>query len=154
MNMTLTMKKAERQNKILELIHDHLVATQVELKALLKKEAVEVDQATLSRDLRELGLIRVSTPDGFRYASLEEVTPVARPGSRNRIQRLIKKMDVSGNLLVIRTAPGDAQAVGLAIDRSGWSEVLGTVAGDDTLLLVLREGISADKVINKIQKEK
>lgn len=154
MNMTLTMKKAERQNKILELIHAHPVATQVELKALLKKEAVEVDQATLSRDLRELGLIRVSTPEGFRYASLEEVTPVARAGSRNRIQRLIKKFDVSGNLIVIRTAPGDAQAVGLAIDRSGWSEVLGTVAGDDTLLVVVGEGISANKVINKIQKEK
>ena len=154
MNMTLTMKKAERQNKILELIHAHPVATQVELKALLKKEAVEVDQATLSRDLRELGLIRVSTPDGFRYASLDEVTPMARPGSRNRIQRLIKKMDVSGNLLVIRTAPGDAQAVGLSIDRSGWREVLGTVAGDDTLLVVLGEGISADKIINRIQKEK
>jgi len=154
MNMTLTMKKAERQNKILELIHAHPVATQVELKALLKKEAVEVDQATLSRDLRELGLIRVSTPEGFRYASLEEVTPVARVGSRNRIQRLIKKFDVSGNLIVIRTAPGDAQAVSLAIDRSGWSEVLGTVAGDDTLLVVVAEGISANKVINKIQKEK
>ncbi|MDP6957760.1 MAG: arginine repressor [Planctomycetota bacterium] len=154
MNMTLTMKKAERQNKILELIHAHPVATQVELKALLKKEAVEVDQATLSRDLRELGLIRVSTPEGFRYASLEEVTPVARVGSRNRIQRLIKKFDVSGNLIVIRTAPGDAQAVSLAIDRSGWSEVLGTVAGDDTLLVVVAEGVSANKVINKIQKEK
>lgn len=154
MNMTLTMKKAERQNKILELIHAHPVATQVELKVLLKKEAVEVDQATLSRDLRELGLVRVSTPDGFRYASLEEVTPVARRGARNRIQRLIKKMDVSGNLIVIRTAPGDAQAVSLAIDRSGWSEILGTVAGDDTLLVVLGEGNSADKVINKIQKEK
>jgi transcriptional regulator of arginine metabolism len=144
-------EKSERQRAILDLIAKSAVATQSELKDLLRARGIEADQATLSRDIRELGLVKTSA-DGahYRYAPLEAVAPPIRMKSSAILARLVRKIDCSGNLLVIKTDAGDASPVGLALDRMGWPEVVGTVAGDDTLLVVVKEGGPARKLAKKI----
>lgn len=143
--------KAERQGAILEVVAGRAVATQAELKGLLKARGIAADQATLSRDIRELGLVKASD-DGIhaRYAPMESVAPPvhARPGAI--LSRLVRKVEGSGNLVVVKTDPGEASPVGLALDRLGWPEIAGTVAGDDTLLVVVREGTPARRLAKKI----
>ena len=143
--------KADRQKALLDVIATQAVSTQAELKDLLKERGIEADQATLSRDIRELGLIKASD-DGahYRYAPVEAVAPPVHPKASAILARLVRKIDCSGNLLVIKTDPGEASPIGLALDRMGWSEVVGTVAGDDTLLVVVREGSPARKLAKRI----
>jgi transcriptional regulator of arginine metabolism len=143
--------KAERQKALLDVIAEQAVSTQAELKDLLKERGIEADQATLSRDIRELGLIKTSD-DGahYRYAPVESVAPPVHTKASAILARLVRKIECSGNLLVIKTDPGEASPIGLALDRMGWSEVVGTVAGDDTLLVVVKEGSPARKLAKKI----
>jgi transcriptional regulator of arginine metabolism len=143
--------KAERQRALLEIVATRAVATQAELKELLRARGFAADQGTISRDVRELGLVKVSD-DGvhYRYAPVEAVAPPSAPKAGAILARLVRKVDWSGNLLVVKTDPGEAGPVGLALDRMGWPEVVGTVAGDDTLLVVVREGASARKLARKI----
>jgi transcriptional regulator of arginine metabolism len=143
--------KSDRQKALLDVISKHAVATQSELKELLKARGIEADQATLSRDIRELGLVKTSE-DGthYRYAPLESITPQVHMKASAILARLVRKIECSGNLLVVKTDPGEASPVGLALDRMGWPEVVGTVAGDDTLLLVVREGVPTRKLAKKI----
>lgn len=143
--------KTDRQKAILDVIAAKTVATQSELKELLKARGIEADQATLSRDIRELGLVKASD-DGahYRYAPVESVSPPAHMKAATILARLVRKVDCSGNLLVLKTDPGGANPIGLALDRMGWSEVVGTVAGDDTLLVVVKEGVPARKLAKKI----
>jgi len=143
--------KADRQNALLEVIAKHAVSTQAELKDRLRELGIEADQATISRDIRELGLIKTSE-DGahYRYAPVESVGPSAHSRPSLTLARLVRKIECSGNLLVIKTDAGSASSVGLALDRMGWPEVVGTVAGDDTLLVVAREGAPARKLAKKI----
>jgi transcriptional regulator of arginine metabolism len=143
--------KADRQSAILEVIGKHAVATQAQLKDLLKAEGFAADQATLSRDIKELGLVKVSD-DGvhYRYAPVESVAPPAQHKPAAILARLVRKIDWSGNLLVVKTDPGEASPVGLALDHMKWPEIVGTVAGDDTLLVVAKEGVPARKLAKKI----
>lgn len=146
----LATRKADRQRRILEIVHARAVATQGELKEILKGDEIEVDQGTLSRDIRELGLVRVATETGFRYSPVEEATPVVPVRSQKLVGRLVKTVRKSRNLVVVRTDPGNAQAVSLAIDHLAWPEVVGTVAGDDTLLVVVDERVPAARIAKKI----
>ena len=143
--------KTERQKVVLDVLAKHAVATQAELKAHLKQRGIEVDQATLSRDIKELALVKVSD-DGtnYRYATVEDVAPPAHMKASAILARLVHKVEASGNVLVVKTDPGEASPVGLALDRMGWPEVAGTVAGDDTLLVVVREGVAARKLAKKL----
>jgi transcriptional regulator of arginine metabolism len=143
--------KAARQKAILEVISGSAVPTQARLKKFLKARGVGANQATLSRDIRELGLVKTSA-DGIhaRYAPVESVAPPYHRQAGALLARLVKKVEWSGNLLVIKTDPGEASPVGLALDHMGWPEVAGTVAGDDTLLLVVKEGVAARKLAKKI----
>jgi transcriptional regulator of arginine metabolism len=143
--------KSDRQNAILDVIAKHSVATQSELKDRLRQRGIEADQATLSRDIRELGLVKASD-DGahYRYSPVESVSPPGHLKASSILARLVRKIECSGNLLVLKTDPGEASPVGLALDRMGWEEVAGTVAGDDTLLVVAREGVPARKLAKKI----
>jgi len=143
--------KSDRQKALLDVIATQAVSTQSELKELLKARGIAADQATLSRDIRELGLIKASD-DGahYRYAPVEAVSPPATMKASTILARLVRKIDCSGNLLVIKTDPGEASPIGLALDRMGWSEVVGTVAGDDTLIVVVKEGVPARKLAKKI----
>lgn len=143
--------KAERQRAILAVISERAVATQAELKELLKARGLAADQATLSRDIKELSLIKVSA-DGtnYRYAPVEAVGPALHMKSATLVARLVRGVECSGNLLVVKTDAGEASALGLALDRLAWPEVAGTVAGDDTVLVVAREGTPARKLARKI----
>jgi transcriptional regulator of arginine metabolism len=143
--------KADRQNALLDVIAKHVVGTQAELKDRLKERGIEADQATISRDIRELGLVKASD-DGahYRYAPVESVAPQGHLKASTMLARLVRKIDCSGNLLVLKTDPGEASPLGLALDRMGWGDVVGTVAGDDTLLVVVKEGVPARKLAKRI----
>ncbi len=143
--------KIARQKALLDLVGSRHVSTQGELKSLLKERGFAVDQATLSRDTRELNLVKVADPSGgYRYATVEQASHAAGARANVVLARLVRSTDCSGNLVVVKTAVGDAQPVALAIDHLAWPEVVGTVAGDDTILVVVREGVSARKVVKKV----
>ena len=136
--------KAARQARIVELLGGQVVASQTQLGRLLADAGVAVTQATLSRDLEELGAVKVRTAAGMAYAVPEENAP--RGGTTEavdaRLARLLEELLVSaeatGELVVLRTPPGGAHYLGSALDRAGLPEVAGTIAGDDTVLLVTR----------------
>ncbi len=144
------LTKAARQAKIVELLSSQAVASQTELGRLLAAQGVQVTQATVSRDLEELGAVKVRAAQGTAYAVPPEGQP--RTGSPEavdaRLGRLLEELCVSaeatGPLVVLRTPPGGAHLLGAALDRAGLPEVAGTVAGDDTVLLVTRTPATPD----------
>jgi transcriptional regulator of arginine metabolism len=143
------LTKAARQARIVDLLERGPIASQTELGRLLAASGVAVTQATVSRDLDELGAVKVRTPGGAAYALPPEGQP--RPGTTEavdaRLGRLLEELLVSaegsGDVVVLRTPPGGAHLLGSALDRAGLPEVAGTVAGDDTVLLVTRTSPSA-----------
>jgi transcriptional regulator of arginine metabolism len=138
--------KIERQKRIRELVRAEPLATQAQLQRRLREAGVRVDQATLSRDVRELGLVKVAHDGGYRYATLQEAAPPPPPQTASAAKRFVRGLDASGNLIVLQTEVGAASAVGEAVDRLGIPAILGTVAGDNTLLIVVRQGRSARRV--------
>ena len=137
--------KAARQARIVELLGGQVVASQTELGRLLAEAGVAVTQATLSRDLEELGAVKVRTAGrhGLRRAARRTPRAAARPrpstpGSARLLEELLVSAEATGDLVVLRTPPGGAHFLGSALDRAGLPDVAGTVAGDDTVLLVTR----------------
>lgn len=144
--------KQDRQATIVELVHDHVVESQEELRRLLRQRGWDVTQATLSRDLRELRLARVPTPDGPRYRAASDGAGAAGgPAAEGLLAQLVLTVDGVGELLVVRTVSGGAQPVAAALDREGWPEVLGTIGGDDTILLVCRSAAARDRIARRIR---
>ncbi len=132
------MAKRTRHSAILRLIRSQRVGSQAGLRALLSAEGIDVTQATLSRDVRELRLVKVTGAEGEAYYTLAEERENTPP-LEALLPTLFLSAEGTGSLLVVRTTTGGAQAVGLAIDLEEWPELLGTLAGDDTVLLVLRD---------------
>ena len=130
--------KHERQQAILQLISSHQVASQEELKALLAAGGLNVTQATLSRDLRDLGVVRAPGEDGARYMLPEMVSEEAKPSLEGLLPQLFSRIDGVGELLVLHTLPSGAQPVAEALDAQGWPEVIGTLAGENTVLIICR----------------
>lgn len=145
-----TASKRERQGAILDLIRTHRVTNQGDLRELLGEGGIEVTQATLSRDLRDLRLVKMPGADGGSHYTLPDEWEQTPP-----LEALLPTLFVSaegtGNLLVVKTMTGGAQAVALGIDWEEWPEVLGTVAGDDTILIVLRDLAQLEEVRSRIQ---
>ncbi|GAA1823142.1 arginine repressor [Luedemannella flava] len=147
MTAVVPTSKSARHARIVELIRDHAVRSQTELVDLLAGDGLHVTQATLSRDLEELGAVKVRGTDGTApvYLIPEEGRGPLRSAEQTpaRLQRLLRELltgaDASGNLVVLRTPPGAAQFLASAFDRSGLPDVVGTIAGDDTILVVARE---------------
>lgn len=144
------LTKGARQQRIVELLATHPIRSQTELAALLGRHGVNVTQATLSRDLVELDALKVRVASGaLVYAVPAEGgdrRPIAAGGSRaaeNRLSRLCNELlvsaEASANLVVLRTPPGAAQYLGSAFDHAGLDDVLGTIAGDDTVLVIGRD---------------
>lgn len=137
--------KSARQARIAELIERTAVSSQTELGQRLADEGMVVTQGTLSKDLLELGAVRVRSADGqFRYALLAgEASAGASGAALARLARLCGELllsaEASANLVVLRTPPGAAQFLASAIDRVGWEAVLGTIAGDDTVMMITRD---------------
>lgn len=144
--------KRDRQATILELVESHVVDSQEELRRLLRQRGWDVTQATLSRDLRELGLARVPTPDGARYrvpAGANDAEDTAALSSL--LPSLVSSVDGVGELLVVRTVVGGAQPVAAALDAERWPEVLGTIGGDDTILLVCRSAAARERIARRLR---
>ena len=136
------MTKHQRQHRIARLLETEAVASQAQLVELLAADGVEATQATVSRDLEELGAVKVRLPGGETAYALPEL-PSQQVAPEDHLRRVlgewVVEMDCSANLVVLRTPPGSAHVVGSALDRSGFPGVIGTVAGDDTVLVVASE---------------
>ena len=143
--------KYRRQKKILELIQQRVISTQDELAEILRQEGVNVTQATVSRDIKELGLIKVLVDnDIYRYALPLEQSNVSESRLKFMLQKFVLNWQASENLIVIKTPPGNAQAVASVLDNAQWAEVIGTIAGDDTILLVIKTREDVPKVLKRI----
>lgn len=141
--------RTARQARIVALLASHAVSSQSQLLALLTASGIRVTQATLSRDLDELGAVKLRTPDGGQpvYVVPEDGAPLTARRTDDappqRLARLLAELLVSAeasqNLVVLRTPPGASNFLASALDRAGLPEVLGTIAGDDTILVIARE---------------
>jgi transcriptional regulator of arginine metabolism len=150
--VTTPMTRAARHARIVQLIRLCAVSSQTELAGLLGEDGIQVTQATLSRDLEELGAVKISgayliPEDGQRPLRDSEQGPA-------RLLRLLHELltgvDASGNIAVLRTPPGAAQFLASALDRSGLSDVVGTIAGDDTILVVARDVTGGKALADKL----
>ena len=142
--------KSARHNLILEIIESKDIETQEELAEELKRRGVRVTQATVSRDIKELRLLKVlSEHGGYKYATVER----AEKGMNDRFARIladsIVRMEPVNNLIVVNTLTASANAAGEAIDSMKWNEVIGTIAGDNTLLIITRSNEDAESLMAK-----
>jgi transcriptional regulator of arginine metabolism len=148
--------KAARLSQITDAIRRWRIHSQGELSALLSGAGIEVTQATLSRDLDELGAIKVRGVDGGPpvYLIPEDGSPRPMAGGTDRLSRLLGELllsyNASANLAVLRTPPGAAQFLASAIDRASLIDVIGTIAGDDTILVVARDGLTGAEVGSRL----
>lgn len=139
--------KAKRQGKILELIASHTVTTQEELQSLLEKAGYPATQATISRDIKELRLIKTLSSSGGYYYTLvpaqEREVPTVNLNSV--FLESVRQVDFAGNLVVVKCLTGMANAVCATIDNGSWSGLVGTIAGDDTIFLLMRTETQAQE---------
>ncbi len=140
--------KAVRHGRILEIIRKRTVSSQEELCALLRVGGIAVTQSTLSRDIRQLGLVKVQ---GIYH--LPGIAGGAPPADvlRRSFSQLIVQSGVSGNILMVKTLPGNAHSLGVVLDAAHWPEVMGTVAGDDTVFVLLRNNRLGRKVLRRLE---
>jgi transcriptional regulator of arginine metabolism len=137
-----TLAKPQRQHRIARLLEQQAVTSQVQLVELLAADGVVATQATVSRDLEDLGAIKVRAPGGESVYAIPEL-PAEQRVPEDHLRRVfgdwVVEVGHSANIVVLRTPPGSAHVVGSALDRANLPAVLGTVAGDDTLLVVVAE---------------
>jgi transcriptional regulator of arginine metabolism len=145
--------KVQRQQAIARLIGKHAVTNQPQLVELLSADGISATQATVSRDLEDLGAVKVRVPGGDTVYAIPEYEP-ARIAPEDQMRRVmgewVAEVRRSGNLVVLRTPPGCAHVVASALDRSGMPGLLGTVAGDDTLLCVADEAVGGAALAAKL----
>jgi len=139
------MNKTFRQGQILKLIASGRILTQDDLARELKRvHGIETTQVTLSRDVRELGLLK--TPTGYR-----QVSPAAGgPDLATVVSEMLRDARVAQNLIVLRTSPGNANALAVALDKEEWPDVVGTLAGDDTVLVVAPDAGTATALRDRL----
>ncbi|HEY0499468.1 MAG TPA: arginine repressor [Kutzneria sp.] len=154
--MSSPTTRAARQGRIVELVAQRAVRSQSELAKLLAAEGIETTQATLSRDLDELGAVKLRGADGGApvYVIPEDGSPVRGvEGGISRLTRLLGELlvsaDSSGNLAVLRTPPGAAHFLASALDRAALHDVVGTIAGDDTIFVVAREPLTGAELAER-----
>lgn len=150
--------RVARQGLIIELVSRHTVRSQSELLSLMLGAGVETTQATLSRDLDDLGAVKLRGADGGQpaYVIPEDGSPVRGvEGGTSRLERLLSELlvstDHSGNMAVLRTPPGAAHYLASALDRAALSTVVGTIAGDDTIFVVAREPLTGAQLADRLQ---
>ncbi|MCI7329941.1 MAG: arginine repressor [Selenomonadaceae bacterium] len=142
-----------RHAMIKEIIAQEIIETQEDLADALRAHDIQVTQATVSRDIKELMLIKIPIGDGrYRYASPTKESVIFTP---DRVKRLfedtVTSVDMSENIVVVKTLPGSANTVAAALDHADWSEIIGTVAGDDNILVVAKPKTSAKTVAARIR---
>lgn len=140
------MTKSYRQGQILKLIRSRNVSTQEDLAVALKEVGVDATQVTLSRDIREMGLVKAA--DGYRALPSQQ-----RPEDLSAVAaEFLRDVRIAQNQIVLRTAPGHASSLAVALDNSNWDEVVGTLAGDDTVLVVCPDASVAEIVRVRLMK--
>lgn len=144
--------KSQRQSRIRDLIESQPVGSQEQLQKLLVQSGIRATQATLSRDLREMGVLK--GPLGYRLPGVGFAdSKQTRPDELARaLQEFMRSCKAAGHLVVIRTGTGQAQMVALELDRARLSEVLGTVAGDDTIFIAARSGAEGTRLASQLRK--
>lgn len=142
--------KAQRHAAILTLVRHRRIASQEQLRELLVAQGVEVTQATLSRDIRELGLAKIADPEGGAHYAAPPAAETPPPPLGPLVAALLLSTEGVGALLVIRTPAGSANALGSALDQHGWPEVVGTIAGDDTILVIARGAAARRRVAARL----
>jgi transcriptional regulator of arginine metabolism len=145
--------KSLRHTKIKEIIENRPIETQDDLADELRNIGIDVTQATVSRDIKELLLIKVPTGDGnYRYAFPPEQTVIISHSRMEKVfQDSVVGMDYSLNLIVLKTYPGTAQAVAYTIDSAKWPEIIGTVAGDDNICVIVKPPEAVNQVLTRFQ---
>ncbi|HVZ77041.1 MAG TPA: arginine repressor [Gemmatimonadaceae bacterium] len=143
-------QKAHRHAAILQLIAANTVASQEDLRHLLARRGISVTQATLSRDLRELGVVRVPGTDGARYALPETLGEDTGLSLETLLPQLFSRIDGVGELIVLHTLASGAQPISEAIDAEAWPEVMGTIAGENTILVVCRSARARQEVTRRL----
>ncbi|MCD6120736.1 MAG: ArgR family transcriptional regulator [Spirochaetales bacterium] len=140
-----------RRRLILSILRDEKVHSQEELQQRLKIAGIDVTQATLSRDLKMMGIARIpDTEEGYIYAVKREMEKMPEPFIKDDIKRGILNVQFSGNLAVIKTKLGHATGVAFAIDELAIPEIIGTLGGEDTLLVILKENTDRQKFLNTL----
>lgn len=144
--------KAYRQSAILDLVSQRDVHSQDAVRRHLGAQGITATQATISRDIKELGLVKRAS-DGAYQAGQDVVRSETATGDRVRraVLDCLRRADRVQQLLVLKTDPGHAQSLALAVDEAGWSEVVGTVAGDDTVLVITRNERQATAVQRRVE---
>jgi transcriptional regulator of arginine metabolism len=144
-----TLGKPQRQHRIARLLEEQPISSQAQLVEMLASDGVVATQATVSRDLEELGAVKVRIPGGTTAYAIPEHAKegtVSDDHLRRVIGEFVVEVAQSANLVVLRTPPGSAHVVASAIDRAGLPDILGTVAGDDTILIVCTESVGGSPV--------
>ena len=143
------MNKTLRQRAILESLKHGSFASQDDLQRLLRKRGFKVGQATLSRDIRDLNLSK--THDGYSLPLMEGSLAVALPPVSRLVREFVLGVRSAQNLLVVKTIVGSAQPVAAALDEADWAEIVGTIAGDDTILIVCPDKEDAHRLARRVE---
>ena len=145
--------KAKRHDMINKLIASENIETQEELAYRLREHGFSVTQATVSRDIKELRLIKVLTAEGrYKYATVEKAEADMQERFIRMFSNCVLSVTSSGNLIVIKTITGSASAAAEAVDSLKWPDILGTIAGDNTIFIAVRDGKSVSDIVKKFQK--
>ena len=146
------MTKRERQTVIREIIATRPVGSQEELRQLLAERGWDVTQSTLSRDMRDLRIARIPTPTGIRYTFPEAASSSeeGRATLASIFPQLFARLDFTGNLIVVRTVVAGAQPIAEAIDNEGNPDVLGTISGENTILIICRSDSARERVAKRL----
>ena len=146
------MSKFDRQGAILRLVQVHRLSTQEELAEALRQEGLEAVQATISRDIAQLGLVKVRDGAGRLVYALPGAADLDRLSElTSALRRWAVSLDASANLLIVRTPPGYANALARAIDQARLPDVIGTIAGDDTIMVIAREGVQGTAIERELR---
>jgi transcriptional regulator of arginine metabolism len=151
---TTGLSKPQRQYRIATYLQHEVVASQAQIVDLLAADGIEATQATVSRDLDELGAVKARLPGG-EVAYIVPAQPQDQVAPAEHLRRVCREwvagIDSSANIVVVRTPPGSAHMVGSAIDRAGLTDVIGTVAGDDTVMVIAAEGVDGADVAEDLR---
>jgi transcriptional regulator of arginine metabolism len=142
------MDNLYRRTQILELLRTETVATQSDLRRKLERRGIRVTQATVSRDIEELGIIK--TREGYRVPNAAPTAAPPQPTLAVILKEFLREVRLAANMVIIKTHPGNAHSVAVALDAEDWSEVMGTVAGDDTVFIATAGGHEASRLQKKI----
>jgi transcriptional regulator of arginine metabolism len=143
--------KARRKTVILELVDREAITSQEQLREKLRERGIEATQATLSRDIRELGLVKRAVDGAYRRSGVETPGAGGEATLRRAVEEYLRTQETIDQLLVLRTDPGQAQPLAVAIDRARLAEIAGTIGGDDTILVICRSAQDATAIADRFR---